>query len=131
MLYQRYFLKMNQSNMTNIISLLVLVCIAFVVLAGSEMVFVHDTSAHTFTVYNGNLTDQATQIDKLLVLICTTGCCIAIYSGEYIRVRVWITRHSQIPARMYYVFTIIIVLYESCRKLIIRFPTLSGRVDIR
>ncbi|CAH1183148.1 unnamed protein product [Phaedon cochleariae] len=67
MLYQRYFLKMNQSNMTNLISLLLLLCIGFLLVAVIDLALPRSIEAH------GNKTD------KLLVLGCTSGCCIAIY----------------------------------------------------
>lgn len=75
MLYQRYFLKMNQSNMTNLISLLLLLCIGFLLFAATDIVMVHHSETdppqeHSF------------RLDKLLVLICTSGCCIAIYGGK-------------------------------------------------
>ncbi|XP_049822325.1 adenylate cyclase type 6 [Aethina tumida] len=70
MLYQRYFLKMNQSNMTNLITLLLLLCIGFLFLAAAD-----------FVIGKQPDTDQnpAYRLDKLLVLMCTSGCCIAIY----------------------------------------------------
>lgn len=73
MLYQRYFLKMNQSNMTNLITLLLLLCIGFLFLAAAD-----------FVIGKQPDTDQnpAYRLDKLLVLMCTSGCCIAIYGGK-------------------------------------------------
>lgn len=29
---------------------------------------------------------RASRFDKLLVLMCTSACCIAIYSSEYIKI---------------------------------------------
>ncbi|KAJ8985481.1 hypothetical protein NQ317_015020 [Molorchus minor] len=74
MLYQRYFLKMNQSNMTNLISLLLLLCIGFLILAGTDFVMPREVLEE----FSPNQTDS-NRLDKLLVLMCTSGCCIAIY----------------------------------------------------
>lgn len=77
MLYQRYFLKMNQSNMTNLISLLLLLCVAFLLLAATDLIMVH---------HSEELPRHSThRSDKLVVLICTSGCCIAIYGGMLIQ----------------------------------------------
>ncbi|XP_017784775.1 PREDICTED: adenylate cyclase type 6 isoform X2 [Nicrophorus vespilloides] len=66
MLYQRYFLKMNQSNMTNLIMLLLLLCVSLLLLAGSDLIFLHPF-------------DVKDQMEKLIVLMATSACCIAIY----------------------------------------------------
>ncbi|XP_074031127.1 adenylate cyclase type 6 isoform X2 [Leptinotarsa decemlineata] len=66
MLYQRYFLKMNQSNMTNLISLLLAICITFLVIALTDFVMPRRP-------------EEGVDYDKLLILMCTSGCCIAIY----------------------------------------------------
>lgn len=73
MLYQRYFLKMNQSNMSNLISLLLLLCVVLLLLAVIDIILSNP----------GNVDrDDASgfgRLDKLLVVISTSGCCIAIY----------------------------------------------------
>lgn len=87
MLYQRYFLKMNQSNMTNLITLLLLLCISMVVLAGVDLVLPRLTGIEEAEEVNKGaeegFIERATRFDKLLVLMCTAACCIAIYSSKY------------------------------------------------
>ncbi|KAJ8947426.1 hypothetical protein NQ318_009632, partial [Aromia moschata] len=75
MLYQRYFLKMNQSNMTNLISLLLLLCIGFLVVAAADFIMPRQTDLEDISQMHTN----SVRLDKLLVLMCTSGCCIAIY----------------------------------------------------
>ncbi|XP_063914214.1 adenylate cyclase type 6 isoform X1 [Zophobas morio] len=72
MLYQRYFLKMNQSNMTNLISLLLLLCVGFLLFAATDLVMVHHSETDLPQ-------EHSKRLEKLLVLIGTSGCCIAIY----------------------------------------------------
>ncbi|XP_050309955.1 adenylate cyclase type 5 isoform X2 [Anthonomus grandis grandis] len=73
MLYQRYFLKMNQSNMTNLISLLLLLCIGFLLLAAADfMMLPRHEKFHS-------INEDSTQLNYLVVLMCTSACCIAIY----------------------------------------------------
>ncbi|XP_066259052.1 adenylate cyclase type 6 isoform X1 [Euwallacea similis] len=72
MLYQRYFLKMNQSNMTNLISLLLLLCIAFLLLGAVDFILPRDEDSHSFF-------KDSTRLDYLVVLMCTSACCIAVY----------------------------------------------------
>ncbi|XP_018566319.1 adenylate cyclase type 6 isoform X1 [Anoplophora glabripennis] len=72
MLYQRYFLKMNQSNMTNLISLLLLLCIGFLMVAAIDFALPREEDA-------SKIQAGSDRLEKLLVLMCTTGCCIAIY----------------------------------------------------
>lgn len=77
-MYQRYFLKMNQSNMTNLISLLLLLCVGFLMVAATDFVLPrHADGPETSKIQTGS-----DRLDKLLVLMCTTGCCIAIYAGK-------------------------------------------------
>lgn len=81
MLYQRYFLKMNQSNMTNLIALLLLLCAGFLVIGAVDFVtpsFVGETESDKVVELPGS----SDRLDKLLVLMCTSGCCIAIYGGR-------------------------------------------------
>lgn len=66
---------MNQSNMTNLITLLLLLCIALVALAGVELVLPR--------LRDEGFVEHPSRFDKLLVLMCTAACCIAIYSSEY------------------------------------------------
>ncbi|XP_045470841.1 adenylate cyclase type 5 isoform X2 [Harmonia axyridis] len=80
MLYQRYFLKMNQSNMTNLLSLLLLLCVVLLLLAAADMILMHHsfsspTRLQNSTTYRGGFDP----LDKSLVLVSTSGCCIAIY----------------------------------------------------
>ena len=75
MLYQRYFLKMNQSNMTNLISLLLLLCVGFLLFAATDLVMVHHSETDLPQ-------EHSKRLEKLLVLIGTSGCCIAIYGGK-------------------------------------------------
>ncbi|XP_030746554.1 adenylate cyclase type 5-like, partial [Sitophilus oryzae] len=72
MLYQRYFLKMNQSNMTNLISLLLLLCIGFLLLGAVDFILPKAEVAHS-------IFEDSSRMDKLVVLMCTSACCIAIY----------------------------------------------------
>ncbi|CAG9768347.1 unnamed protein product [Ceutorhynchus assimilis] len=72
MLYQRYFLKMNQSNMTNLISLLLLLCIGFLLLGVADFIVPHPEESHS--IY-----EDTTRFDYLVVLMCTSACCIAVY----------------------------------------------------
>lgn len=65
MLYQRYFLKMNQSNMTNLISLLLLLCIVFLLLGVVDFILPRD--------------HYEDRLHYLVVLMCTSACCIAVY----------------------------------------------------
>lgn len=85
MLYQRYFLKMNQSNMTNLITLLLLLCISMVVLAGVDLVLPRLSGMEEeVTKEEGEgFIERASRFDKLLVLMCTAACCIAIYSSKF------------------------------------------------
>ncbi|KAL1491228.1 hypothetical protein ABEB36_011857 [Hypothenemus hampei] len=62
MLYQRYFLKMNQSNMTNLISLLLLLCATFLLLGAIDVIL-----------------ENSNRFDYLVVIITTSACCIAVY----------------------------------------------------
>ncbi|XP_076269275.1 adenylate cyclase type 6 isoform X2 [Rhynchophorus ferrugineus] len=73
MLYQRYFLKMNQSNMTNLIWLLLLLCIGFLILGVLDFILPKPFESHS-------VFEDSSRIDKLVVLMCTSACCIAIYS---------------------------------------------------
>ncbi|CAG9853898.1 unnamed protein product [Phyllotreta striolata] len=73
MLYQRYFLKMNQSNMTNLITLLLVLCVCLLVISLTDFVMPRKLPE------DGPLPDSI-RYDKLLVLVCTSGCCIAIYA---------------------------------------------------
>ncbi|KAK4879136.1 hypothetical protein RN001_007282, partial [Aquatica leii] len=66
MLYQRYFLKMNQSNMTCLISLLLLFCIGLFIL----------TSVDLLPKENKISSDR---LNKLLGFLCTSGTCVVIY----------------------------------------------------
>nr|CAI5819003.1 unnamed protein product [Callosobruchus analis] len=70
MLYQRYFLKMNQSNMTNLISLLLCVC------AVTLLVSALDFAAVRSAIGANEVPPIA---DRLLMLVCTSVCCIAVY----------------------------------------------------
>lgn len=79
MLYQRYFLKMNQSNMTNLITLLLLLCISLLFLAGADVILRHSLETK---YYQSNSSQFQDRLDKLVVLMCTSGCCIAIYGGN-------------------------------------------------
>ncbi|KAK9693517.1 Adenylate cyclase, conserved domain [Popillia japonica] len=69
MLYQRYFLKMNQSNMTNLITLLLIFCISIIIVAGTDLIQNH----------NADKMVPHQRLDKLIVLMSTSGCCVAIY----------------------------------------------------
>ncbi|KRT86538.1 Adenylate and Guanylate cyclase, partial [Oryctes borbonicus] len=69
MLYQRYFLKMNQSNMTNLITLLLIFCISIIIVAGTDLIQNH----------NADKIVSQQRLDKLVVLMSTSGCCVAIY----------------------------------------------------
>lgn len=80
MLYQRYFLKMNQSNMTNLITLLLFLCISLLILAGSDLVMRNNAEKRIHQEMENNSQER---LDKLVVLLCTSGCCIAIYGGKY------------------------------------------------
>ncbi|KAF5296799.1 hypothetical protein FQA39_LY12317 [Lamprigera yunnana] len=66
MLYQRYFLKMNQSNMTSLVSLLLLFCIGLFILSSVDLL----------PKENKLSTDR---MNKLLGFLCTSGTCIIIY----------------------------------------------------
>ncbi|KAF5269198.1 hypothetical protein FQR65_LT02499 [Abscondita terminalis] len=66
MLYQRYFLKMNQSNMTSLISLLLLFCIGLFII----------TSVDLLPKENKISSDR---LNKLLGFLCTSGTCVVIY----------------------------------------------------
>lgn len=79
MLYQRYFLKMNQSNMTNLITLLLLLCSGFLIIAAIDFIIPYPVNES----YPEIVVDLPSSKDKLLVLLCTSGCCIAIYGGKY------------------------------------------------
>ncbi|XP_072401648.1 adenylate cyclase type 6 isoform X2 [Diabrotica undecimpunctata] len=72
MLYQRYFLKMNQSNMTNLITLLLMICVVMLVISLTDFAMPRQLPTNATEVH-------AIQYDKLLVLVCTSACCIAIY----------------------------------------------------
>jgi hypothetical protein len=61
--------------MTNLISLLLLLCVGFLLLAATDLVMLHHSEDEPSQ-------DHSNRLDKLLVLICTSGCCIAIYGGE-------------------------------------------------
>lgn len=75
MLYQRYFLKMNQSNMTNLITLLLIFCISIIIVAGTDLI-------QSQRAENGETASQQ-RLDKLVVLMSTSGCCVAIYGGKH------------------------------------------------
>lgn len=77
MLYQRYFLKMNQSNMTNLITLLLLLCSGFLIIAAVDFIIPPQVQ-ESYPVGSSH-----NSMDKLLVLLCTSSCCIAIYGGKY------------------------------------------------
>lgn len=79
MLYQRYFLKMNQSNMTTLITLLLVLCISLLFLAGADVITRHSIEAK---YEEDNSIQFQDRLDKLVVLMCTSGCCIAIYGGN-------------------------------------------------
>ncbi|XP_022913545.2 adenylate cyclase type 5 isoform X1 [Onthophagus taurus] len=64
MLYQRYFLKMNQSNMTNLITLLLVLSVTFIFITGFDLI-------------KENVTHL--RIEKLVALLSTSGCCLALY----------------------------------------------------
>ncbi|KAK5646083.1 hypothetical protein RI129_004547 [Pyrocoelia pectoralis] len=66
MLYQRYFLKMNQSNMTSLISLLLLFCIGLFVLTSIDLL-PKETKI------------SSDRLNKLLGFLCTSGACVVIY----------------------------------------------------
>ncbi|CAH0556509.1 unnamed protein product [Brassicogethes aeneus] len=70
MLYQRYFLKMNQSSMTNLITLLLLLCIGFLFSSSTDFIIIKHSDLFR---------SSTNRLDKLLVLMSTSGCCIAIY----------------------------------------------------
>ncbi|XP_048520982.1 adenylate cyclase type 6 [Dendroctonus ponderosae] len=72
MLYQRYFLKMNQSNMTNLISLLLLLCIGFILLGAVDFVLPRVEDFHSAF-------EDSPRLDYLVALMCTSACCIAVY----------------------------------------------------
>ncbi|XP_025829382.1 adenylate cyclase type 6 [Agrilus planipennis] len=68
MLYQRYFLKMNQSNMTNLISLLLVFCTGLFILVGVDFILEQ---------YSDSLSQDRN--NKLLGLISTAGGCLILY----------------------------------------------------
>lgn len=64
--------------MTNLISLLLLLCVGFLMVAATDFVLPrHADGPETSKIQTGS-----DRLDKLLVLMCTTGCCIAIYAGK-------------------------------------------------
>ncbi|KAB0798417.1 hypothetical protein PPYR_09410 [Photinus pyralis] len=66
MLYQRYFLKMNQSNMTSLISLLLLFCVGIFILTSIDLL-----------PKESRVTSD--RLNKLLGFLCTSGSCVVIY----------------------------------------------------
>ncbi|XP_056643903.1 adenylate cyclase type 6 [Diorhabda sublineata] len=72
MLYQRYFLKMNQSNMTNLITLLLTLCVLLFMISLTDFAMPRQLDTHTTG-------PDLVPYDKLLVLMCTSACCVAIY----------------------------------------------------
>lgn len=83
MLYQRYFLKMNQSNMTNLIFLLLLLCSAFLIVAATDFFVVPNRTDNETDILVE--TTGSSYKDKLLMLMCTSLCCIAVYGGKKIK----------------------------------------------
>ncbi|KAK9870649.1 hypothetical protein WA026_008210 [Henosepilachna vigintioctopunctata] len=82
MLYQRYFLKMNQSNMTNLLSLLLILCVVLLLLAATDVVFMQQGSHSSVKLDRVTSKIGFNLMDKSLVVISTSGCCLAIYGGE-------------------------------------------------
>lgn len=69
MLYQRYFLKMNQSNMTNMLTLLILIASAIFLISGMD------------SLLTSNVMDQHNNKDTV-VLFSTMIICVAVYGGK-------------------------------------------------
>lgn len=70
MLYQRYFLKMNQSNMTSLISLLLIFCVGLFILTSVDLLL------------KGENRISSDRLSKLLGFLCTSGTCVVIYGSK-------------------------------------------------
>jgi hypothetical protein len=67
MLYQRYFLRMNQSNMTHLLGLLLALC--------SVLGLLQLTMALFSSTWDGGEAG-------LIAMGMTLACCVAVYAGE-------------------------------------------------
>jgi hypothetical protein len=71
MLYQRYFLRMNQSNMTHLLGLLLALCS---ILGLLQLVAAFFSSS------------WGDREPGLIAMGMTLACCIAVYAGEHIQI---------------------------------------------
>lgn len=71
MLYQRYFLRMNQSNMTHVLGLLAGLALALGVLLVLRLIFDEQQFLHTL------------ERPENLSLAVTLVVCVAVYAGTY------------------------------------------------
>lgn len=71
MLYQRYFLKMNQTNTTSLISLLLVFCVVLFALISSDI------------VQRDEKRIPSDKLNKLLIFLTSSGGCVVIYGSEY------------------------------------------------
>lgn len=81
MLYQRYFLKMNLSNMTNLISLLLLLCTILLLLAATDIIVMQSPSS-SWKSQNASSRIGFDPLDKSIVTIVASGAIIGLYGGE-------------------------------------------------
>lgn len=65
--------------MTTLITLLLVLCISLLFLAGADIITRHNLEMKYFEENSIQFQDR---LDKLVVLMCTSGCCIAIYGGN-------------------------------------------------
>jgi hypothetical protein len=68
MLYQRYFLRMNQSNMTHLLGLLLALCSVLGLLQLAAALFSNSWGGHE---------------PGLIAMGMTLACCVAVYAGEH------------------------------------------------
>lgn len=65
--------------MTALITLLLVLCISLLFLAGADVIARHSLEPKYI---EENSVQFQNRLDKLVVLMCTSGCCIAIYGGK-------------------------------------------------